>query len=598
MRKFSTGLIRRLVTPIGVGVTAISLVCAAATEFAVTTPRPVVLEVMPVAAIVESPTSIGVADSSLYFAPQTDIDATLDALQSLGVQNVRVQIPWAGVQTWGPNSWDWANADRAINAAHARGMGVLGILAATPFWAGVPYLSGQPNPQAFATYAGVVADRYEGKVSAYEIWNEPNSIQFLNPVDPAGYTALLKAAYPAIKAADPTATVIGGVVGATLTFGALTMNPVGFIEGMYAAGAKGYFDALSYHPYQYSLPFSGGLLQWESPINQLNAIRSMMAAQGDGALKIWATEYGLPTSVVTAADQAAYIKDFLTAWQTFNGAGPVFLYTARDFAVGSTNAEDNFGIFTSNWTPKPAAQVIKDFITALHLPAQQVPAAVFDVVGAFLSQLARIPTEFMNFVANIVQNFVNAIQTLFQGVVQAVTGPLASAAQSVAAPTALRTASATVDAIASAAPARSTGETPADVVSAPVAADPSVATSTADAAVDATVAEEPVVTEPVATTKPVVVEETAAIEKPTTSTPADDPTPTEPAKPSSSLPTAREDEPTKPTTADTDASPKTDASNTAEKEASPDKPKTSSAGGAASDSDGSKSDSGGDSGSD
>ena len=49
----------------------------------------------------------------------------------------------------------------------------------------------------------MVATRYKGKVSAYEVWNEPNGKVFWDPEpDAAQYTELLKAAYPAIKAAE------------------------------------------------------------------------------------------------------------------------------------------------------------------------------------------------------------------------------------------------------------------------------------------------------------------------------------------------------------------------------------------------------------
>jgi polysaccharide biosynthesis protein PslG len=87
--------------------------------------------------------------------------------------------------------------------------------------------------------AGLAAQRYAGKVGAYEIWNEPNAAPYYGPQpDPAGYTELLKAAYPAIKAADPDATVIGGVVGSTVTYENYTLNPVTFVDEMYQNGAQ------------------------------------------------------------------------------------------------------------------------------------------------------------------------------------------------------------------------------------------------------------------------------------------------------------------------------------------------------------------------
>lgn len=407
---------RQVATRMQTGILAISMICASATQFVDATPKSVEFEVETVAAIVESRTSLGVAEPSLYFASPEEVDATLDALQSIGVQNVRVQIPWAAIQTWGPTSYDWTAADQMIDAAAARNMGVLGVLVATPFWAGSPYLSGRPNPQVYATFAAAVASRYAGKVSAYEVWNEPNASAFLSPLDPAGYTQLLKAAYPAIKAADPSATVIGGVVGAVLSVGNLTLSPQDFIAGMYAAGARGSFDALSFHPYHFFLPFSAGAPVSESPLNQLTAIRQLMVANGDSVLKIWATEYGQPTSVVSELQQAAYIRDFLTTWQTEAGAGPIFLHTARD-AADTINVNDALGLFRVDWTPKLAAQMIKNFIAGA---VDSTPGAIaVDAITALIvvvNQITGIPLRIVAYVVGIVRDVVNTVSAVIQGV--------------------------------------------------------------------------------------------------------------------------------------------------------------------------------------
>ncbi|GAB7069542.1 cellulase family glycosylhydrolase [Mycobacterium hodleri] len=179
--------------------------------------RTATINVAPLAAIDESSDTVGFADSDLYGMTPTQIDAQLDQMQAMGVENVRVMIPWAGVEYY-PGYYNWSTVDYMVNAADSRGMGVLGVINSTPSWAtepGQPALSGAPaSPAAYGDFAGTVAARYAGKVGAYEIWNEPNSYAFYSPQpDPAGYTELLKAAYPQIKAADPHATVIGGVVG-------------------------------------------------------------------------------------------------------------------------------------------------------------------------------------------------------------------------------------------------------------------------------------------------------------------------------------------------------------------------------------------------
>jgi hypothetical protein len=362
------------------------------------------MNVLPVAAIDESSDTIGFADSDLYGMTPAQIDAQLDQMQALGVNNVRIMIPWAGVEPI-PNYYDWSTVDYMVNAADSRGMGVLGVLNSSPSWAVAPGnqpISGAPaSPAAYGDFAGLVAQRYAGKVGAYEIWNEPNAFFFYSPKpDPAAYTELLKAAYPAIKAADPNATVIGGVTGAVVDYGDLIMNPVTFVNGIYAAGGEGYFDALSFHPYLYSLPFSQGAPYPQSPLTQLQDMRAVMVANGDSDKLIWASEYGEPTSAVSEPEQAAYLQDMLTTWRTLGYTGPAFVWTLQDRATGSTDPEDTFGVIRSDGTLKPAAYVIQQLASqasttpavarmALATPDAQEGAPA-DL--AALTALAQTPT--------------------------------------------------------------------------------------------------------------------------------------------------------------------------------------------------------------
>ncbi len=57
--------------------------------------------------------------------------------------------------------------------------------------------------------------------------------------------------------------------------------------------------------------------------------------------------------------QAAWIQDFITTRRTLSGAGPAFIYTTRP-DTRSSNPQDTCGVYRTDWTPKPAADVIKD----------------------------------------------------------------------------------------------------------------------------------------------------------------------------------------------------------------------------------------------
>ena len=318
--------------------------------------------------VVTLPTTIGFADSDIYGLSQDDVNRTLTLMANNRVNTIRLMIPWAGVEPV-LGQLDWSLVDKTVNAAAAMNMSIIAFINATPPWAmsqgGLPLSSRPANPDAYGNFTAKVATRYKGKISAYEVWNEPNAVFFYSPApDPAGYTDLLKAAYPRIKAVDPDATVIGGVVGAVVDFGSWSINPVRFIAGMYAAGAKGNFDALSFHPYNYNLKFSDGMLIANSPVLQLVQMRQVMIDNGDEEKRIWATEYGEPTSVVNETTQAAYLKDIYTKWQEMPYTGPLMVYTTRDRKTGSNQADATVGLYRSDWTPKPAAAELAATIAA------------------------------------------------------------------------------------------------------------------------------------------------------------------------------------------------------------------------------------------
>jgi len=317
--------------------------------------------VSPTAAISASNTTIGVSDSDLYGKSTDDVTRTLDLLKQTNISTVRILIPWAGVQP-NPNTWDWSNVDKVVNAAADRNMSVLGVINSTPQWASwikFPFMAGMPDSVAkYGDFAAEVAKRYKGKVAAYEIWNEPNSAAFLSPLDPARYTALLKDAYPKLKAVDPNLTVLSAGLGAVTDVGSWMMTPTRFAQGMYAAGAKDYFDAFAFHPYQYTTKFSDGANLDNSPMNQLMALRSIMVSNNDGDKKIWGTEYGQPVAFSTEDKQASYLTDMIGKWREVPYTGPLYLYTTRDRWTGSWNSEDTFGLYRSNWTAKPAQQAV------------------------------------------------------------------------------------------------------------------------------------------------------------------------------------------------------------------------------------------------
>lgn len=416
---------RSIASRIVIGGVISALVCSGAGTLYVPPPRPTVYHVQPTAAIVESSSTLGFADSDLYQLSTTEIDQQLDMMQALGVQNVRISIAWASIEAQ-QGQYNWTATDYVVNAAHERGMGILGVLSETPAWAGTPVLAGMPDPDVFAGFAQQVAEQYAGQIFTYSIWNEPNAVNFLDPVDPAAYTTLLQAAYPLIKqvGVDNGAeiTVIGGVVGAGLSERNISMNPEDFIQGMYDAGAKGYFDALAFHPYDYTLDFSDGATQAGSPLKQLQQILTIMAENGDQDLKVWATEYGEPTTPqYSEQQQYEFIQDFLATWPTIAGTGPMFLYTLVDTDSGSSNKQDNLGVYYSDLTAKQAVQAIIDYINALPEPNEPTSPSnpVIAAIQAAVQWVGAATRAVIHTAANAVVNVADVVGNVAKSLARA-----------------------------------------------------------------------------------------------------------------------------------------------------------------------------------
>jgi hypothetical protein len=299
-----------------------------------------------------------------------EADATrqreLDSMRAMGAKWVRYDFTWSGIEAT-KGSFNFAQQDVAVKEAAARGMSVVAMLGYAPAWANGGFTDNKyapKNPADYANFAKAVATHFGPLgVHVYELWNEPNISVFWKPTpDVVAYAALVKAAYPAIHAGDPQAVVLAGAMsphGAyhdTNCDGAADSgrdstgyDPLDFLEGMYANGDGGYFDALSHHPYERAGFPTHPCSAWYQMTQSNPSLRSIMTAHGDSAKKIWATEYGNEVPQWTdETGQASRLTTAMNAWKTFSWAGPLMAFNLWD-THGSY-----FGMLRSDWTQRPA----------------------------------------------------------------------------------------------------------------------------------------------------------------------------------------------------------------------------------------------------
>lgn len=299
-------------------------------------------------------------------------------VEDIHFNSIKGYLNWATVEPEA-GRFRWTDPDNILRAAEGANAKLLMRIHGVPNWArpADTTLSHPPTDLAdFGRFMQAVAERYRGQVAAYEIWNEPNlnyEWGYRQP-NPAEYTALLQVAYRAIKAVDPAAKVVSGGLAPTGDGNPPeALGVVDFIEGMYEAGAKGYFDALGSHPYTY-----GHGPDYDNPaeitFNQVAAQRAVMLAHNDGETPIWITEMGwvLETSWdlgqyhnqgVSQLEQARYVRRaYEKIAQDWPWVEAAFLFNL-DFSTAPwyPAAEQMrwFAILNPDRTPRPAYTALR-----------------------------------------------------------------------------------------------------------------------------------------------------------------------------------------------------------------------------------------------
>ena len=324
-------------------------------------------------------------------------------LAELGVHRMRADFTWSTIEP-SRGSFDFSQYDTLVSEAQQHGVNLLAILDYGVTWAtsaaGADDDYPPDHPSDFAAFAVAVANRYAGKVSEYEVWNEPNNgFRFWKPTlngDPAGYGALLLAANEALLAAQPQIHVAyAGTVYNDLVPGP-SFAAQSFEKTPGLAESLGTFAMHAYETYPPSRGPESAVGQEVPLADKVATMSGVLAAAGAKPAPIWITEIGWPVTMqVPLAAQARYTVRAIVLG-ALAGVDRLYLYTLLDGP--NPNAfppEDAFGLCTYSdfsadaGTPgeKPAFVGVKTLlgtVGAYHV-VKRLPATPSDV---YLVQLA------------------------------------------------------------------------------------------------------------------------------------------------------------------------------------------------------------------
>jgi hypothetical protein len=284
-------------------------------------------------------------------AGPSDVDAVADT----GARTARHFLFFDDIDTGGMRNFR-ANV---IEKEKAKGIKTLIVVAGKT--------QAAPNSDEYARKMGEMASIFkDANAMAYEVWNEADEALWWKPAPSAtAYVDLLRKSYAAIKAADPSATVLATP---------LTGANYAFMEELYKAGAKGHFDAAAVHtdtaclidsPYSYYRD-NGRIARFT--FLGVREVKATMAANGDGGKPIWLTEIGWAARAnetcdsgafagkkaagVTLEQQAQFMLEAFHCLQT----DPAF---GVDHVLWFTHKDNHYGLMDANGAHRPAYNAFK-----------------------------------------------------------------------------------------------------------------------------------------------------------------------------------------------------------------------------------------------
>lgn len=321
-------------------------------------------------------------------------EQAMQMIHEAGFHWIRQEFPWSDIEIHGKGDFSdrrhldtvgeisaWEKYDNILALAEQYDLELIPRLSYPPQWSRAQPIEvtgafGPPDNVAdYGDFVAAVVERYRGRVTYFQLWNEPNIYPEWGEqdVDPVAYTELLCTGYQRAKEANPDVIIIAGAMAPTVAVSGRDMNDLIFLQRMYDAGAGDCFDILAAQGYGL---FSGAWDQRLRPtvINYPHnlLLRDVMVRNGDAAKPIWISEMGwnvAPDHIppmfgrVTEELQAQYAVEAYERAQTeWPWVGVVNTWFFKRAAENWEEAFYYFRLMEPDFTPLPVYDALKEYL--------------------------------------------------------------------------------------------------------------------------------------------------------------------------------------------------------------------------------------------
>jgi hypothetical protein len=344
---------------------------------------------------------------------------SLAMIEQAGFGVIRQEFPWEDIEIHGKGDYvdrrnpevgaisAWAKYDNIVTLAEEAGVAIIARLSNAPAWSHPddPATHAPPNdPADYGDFVAAVVERYRGRITFFQLWNEPNIYpEWGRRVpDPVAFTELLCTGYERAKSVNPDAIILGPALSPTIAFDARDRNTLIFLQRMYLAGAGECFDVFSAQGYGlFSGPGDARLLPTAINFSHHLFVRDMMVVWGDASKPIWLSEVGWnaappelpdPYGRVDERQQARYTVEALQRagreWPWVNQLNLWFFKRAGVAEMGEPWYY--FRLLEPDFTPLPAFTAVAEYLNSPAAGSEAPRTAAWHVWRQWRAPLALL----------------------------------------------------------------------------------------------------------------------------------------------------------------------------------------------------------------